>query len=59
LAAAQLLAAVAPALAGGPPYGIPSGTPPGEYYKYYRGYQTPPRAAPTSAVQRRACEGFP
>src|SRR5262245_59670409 len=49
LAAALLLAAAAPALAGGPPFGIPSGTPPHEYYKYYRGYQAPPRTAPTPA----------
>jgi len=28
-------------VAGGPPYGIPSGVMPWEYYKYFKGYQTP------------------
>jgi uncharacterized protein (TIGR03000 family) len=41
LGVAALLASTQLALAGGPPYGIPSGVMPWEYYKY-QGYKEPP-----------------
>lgn len=57
LGVAVLLATAPVAFAGGPPYGIPSGVMPWEYYKYYKGYKKPPhgygqRPAPPRTVSQ-------
>jgi len=59
LSLAVLVASAPVTSAGGPPYGIPSGVMPWEYYQYYKGYKEPPHGSGSRLIPPRTVSQTP